>query len=199
MMRLMIACCGGVLLVWLSWIDYCFAVELGILRPPIKSLSAGWWFATTRKYSSVADDSATPQTAARLLWPETVILRRNSSILRGKDVFDSQCFSWASNAFSVFRFSPLRLWRLSTKSHVWYKVNDVSVCHILSYLIWIRTTSRALVQSPYRHAIIISQLQWIFLLMHVYSALLPFTCWANIWLPIFNFPPHILVQSYIHT
>ena len=33
----------------------------------------------------------------------------------------------------------------------------------------------------------------IFLLMHIYSAWLPFTRWANIWLPIFNFHPRLLV------
>ena len=42
-----------------------------------------------------------------------------------------------------------RLWRLWSQSHIWYKVNGVSVCHILSYIIWIRTTSKVLVQSPY--------------------------------------------------
>ena len=58
----------SVLLFYLLWIDCRFAVELGILRPPIKSLSAGWWFATTRKYSSVADDSATPQKNLSSFW-----------------------------------------------------------------------------------------------------------------------------------
>ena len=43
-----------------------FTVELGILRPPIKSLSAGWWFTTTWKYSSIADNSATPHCHS---WP----------------------------------------------------------------------------------------------------------------------------------